>query len=147
MSIREYRLTSMEEPSDEILHQLMEQVAESARQSSANAKRVLQEKMQDFFYDFLIHFLYGISLSALFSKDIHQRSRLLCFTQHDHTGHAGFKISPFLKWTQLYPFRLFFYLFAIHQFPHLSPIEPTSDAEIDTCLYPQPSQLIANIAE
>ena len=47
MSIREYRLTSMEEPSDEILHQLMEQVAESARQSSANAKRVLQEKMQE----------------------------------------------------------------------------------------------------
>ena len=33
-----------------------------------------------------------------FSKDIHQRSRLLCFTQNDHTGHAGFKICPFLKW-------------------------------------------------
>lgn len=36
-----------------------------------------------------------------FSKDVHQRSRLLCFTQHDHTGHAGFKICPFLKWAQL----------------------------------------------
>lgn len=47
MGIKEYRLTSMEEPSDEILHELMEQVAESARQSSANAKRVLQEKMQE----------------------------------------------------------------------------------------------------
>ena len=35
-----------------------------------------------------------------FSKDIHQRSRLLCFTQNDHTGHAGFKICPFLKWAQ-----------------------------------------------
>ena len=35
-----------------------------------------------------------------FSKDIHQRSRLLCFTQNDHTGHAEFKICPFLKWTQ-----------------------------------------------
>ena len=33
-----------------------------------------------------------------FSKDIHPRSRLLCFTQNDHTGHAGFKICPFLKW-------------------------------------------------
>lgn len=47
MSIKEYRLTSMEEPSDEILHELMEQVAESARKSSANAKRVLQKKMQE----------------------------------------------------------------------------------------------------
>lgn len=47
MGIKEYRLTSMEEPSDEILHELMEQVAESARQSSASAKRVLQEKMQE----------------------------------------------------------------------------------------------------
>ena len=36
-----------------------------------------------------------------FSKDIHLRSRLLCFTQNDHTGHAGFKICPFLKWAQL----------------------------------------------
>ena len=25
-------------------------------------------------------------------------SRLLCFTQNDHIGHAGFKICPFLKW-------------------------------------------------
>ena len=35
-----------------------------------------------------------------FSKDIHQRSRLLCFTLNDHTGYAGFKIYPFLKWAQ-----------------------------------------------
>ena len=33
-----------------------------------------------------------------FSTDIHQRSRLLCFTQNDHTGQTGFKICPFLKW-------------------------------------------------
>ena len=33
-----------------------------------------------------------------FSKDIHLRSRLLCFTQNDHTGQTGFKICPFLKW-------------------------------------------------
>ena len=47
MSIKDYRLTSMEEPSDEILHELMEQVAETARKSSARAARVLQTKMQD----------------------------------------------------------------------------------------------------
>ena len=35
-----------------------------------------------------------------FSKDIYQRSRLLCFTQNDHTGQTGFKICPFLKWAQ-----------------------------------------------
>ena len=33
-----------------------------------------------------------------FSKDIHQRSRLLCFTQNDHTGQTEFKICSFLKW-------------------------------------------------
>ena len=33
-----------------------------------------------------------------FSKDIHLRSRLLCFTQNDHTGQTGFKICSFLKW-------------------------------------------------
>ena len=33
-----------------------------------------------------------------FSKDIHLRSRLLCFTQNDHTGQTEFKICPFLKW-------------------------------------------------
>ena len=36
-----------------------------------------------------------------FLKDIHQRSRLLCFTQNDHTGQTEFKICPFLKWAQL----------------------------------------------
>ena len=35
-----------------------------------------------------------------FSKGIHLRSRLLCFTQNDHTGQTGFKICPFLKWAQ-----------------------------------------------
>ena len=37
-----------------------------------------------------------------FSTAIRQRSRLLCFTQNDHTGQTGFKICPFLKWAQLY---------------------------------------------
>lgn len=46
MNITDYRLTSMEEPSDEMLHELMEQVAASARQSSAHAEHVLQEKMR-----------------------------------------------------------------------------------------------------
>lgn len=46
MSIKDYRLTSMEEPSDDILMELMEQVAVSARKSSANASRVLEEMMQ-----------------------------------------------------------------------------------------------------
>ena len=27
--------------------------------------------------------------------------KLLCFIQNDHTGHAGFKICPFLKWAQV----------------------------------------------
>ena len=37
-----------------------------------------------------------------FSKDIHLRSRLLCFTQNDYPGQTEFKICPFLKWAQLY---------------------------------------------
>ena len=47
MSIKDYRLTSMEEPTDALLHELMSQVVTSARQSSANAKQVLQRKMQE----------------------------------------------------------------------------------------------------
>lgn len=47
MSIKEYRLTSMEEPTDAMLHELMYQVAYSARQSSCNAKQVLKQKMQE----------------------------------------------------------------------------------------------------
>lgn len=47
MNIKDYRLTSMEEPTDAMLHELMSQVATSARQSSANAKQVLQQKMQE----------------------------------------------------------------------------------------------------
>ncbi len=36
MGIKEYRLTSKEEPSDETLHELMSQVAESVRSSTEN---------------------------------------------------------------------------------------------------------------
>ncbi len=46
MSIKDYRLTSMEEPSDEMLYELMGQVAEAARKSSDHANQVLQKKMQ-----------------------------------------------------------------------------------------------------
>lgn len=41
MKLNEYRLNSLEEPSDELLHQLMEQVAISFRESS---HRVEKEK-------------------------------------------------------------------------------------------------------
>ena len=44
MGIKEYRLTSKEEPSDETLHELMSQVAESVRSSTENSNRVLQQK-------------------------------------------------------------------------------------------------------
>ena len=44
---KKYRLTSLEEPTDEMLHALMEDVAAAARDSSARAeakkKRMLQE--------------------------------------------------------------------------------------------------------
>ena len=47
-------------------------------------------------------------LNAMFSIPnlkpyLHESAKsrgLLCFTQNDHTGHAGFKICPFLKWAQ-----------------------------------------------
>lgn len=47
MDIRNYRLTSMEEPTDEMQHELMRQVAESARQSTINANKVLQDKFEE----------------------------------------------------------------------------------------------------
>ncbi len=49
MDITGYRLSSMEEPTDEMLHELMSQVAESARESSANAKLALQRMLQETF--------------------------------------------------------------------------------------------------
>lgn len=36
--LRSYRLTSMEEPTDEMLHAIMEKVAAAARKSSARAE-------------------------------------------------------------------------------------------------------------
>ena len=46
MNIKEYRLTSTEEPSDEFLHELMRQVAESARNSSERAEQALHKMME-----------------------------------------------------------------------------------------------------
>ncbi len=48
-----------------------------------------------------------------FSKDIHPRSRLLCFTQNDHTGQTEFIICPFFKWAQYFIFNL---IFPLHLF-------------------------------
>lgn len=43
--LRSYRLTSMEEPTDEMLHAIMEKVAESARRSKASAKAVIDQRL------------------------------------------------------------------------------------------------------
>ena len=44
MGIKEYRLTTKEEHSNENLHELMSQVAEYVRCSTENSNRVLQQK-------------------------------------------------------------------------------------------------------
>lgn len=44
--LRSYRLTSMDEPTDEMLYAIMEQVAEAARRSSANAKAVVRKRLE-----------------------------------------------------------------------------------------------------
>lgn len=43
---KKYRLTSMEEPTDEMLQELMEGVAKAARDSSAKAEAELQRRLQ-----------------------------------------------------------------------------------------------------
>lgn len=44
--LRSYRLTSMEEPSDEMLQAIMEQVAESARRSTAKFQAELHRRFE-----------------------------------------------------------------------------------------------------
>ena len=44
--LHSYRLTSMEEPTDEMLHAVMEQVAESARRSSAKAESYIKQQFE-----------------------------------------------------------------------------------------------------
>ena len=44
--LKRYRLTSNEEPTDEMLHALMEDVAQAARESSAKAEAEKQRRLQ-----------------------------------------------------------------------------------------------------
>lgn len=45
--LRSYRLTSMEEPTDEMLHAIMEKVAESARQSTSRAEEAKRRMLAE----------------------------------------------------------------------------------------------------
>ena len=47
MKLNTYRLSSLEDPTDEQLQALMEQVAVAARESSRKAKRELERRMQE----------------------------------------------------------------------------------------------------
>lgn len=44
--LQSYRLTSLQEPTDEMLHAIMEQVAESARRSTAKFKAELHRRFE-----------------------------------------------------------------------------------------------------
>jgi len=44
---KKYRLTSMEEPTDEMLQELMEDMVNAARESSAKAKTELQRRLSE----------------------------------------------------------------------------------------------------
>ena len=46
MSIDTYKLTSMEEPTDEVLQALMEKVAQAARESNAKAEAEKRRRLQ-----------------------------------------------------------------------------------------------------
>ena len=48
-----------------------------------------------------------------FSKDIHRRSRLPCFTQNDHTGQTEFKICPLLKWAHIIEYEKIIFMLII----------------------------------
>ena len=45
--LRSYRLTSMEEPTDEMLHAIMEKVAAAARKSSARAAEIHRKRLAE----------------------------------------------------------------------------------------------------
>ncbi len=44
---KQYRLTSMEDPTDEMLHALMEDVAKAARESSAKAETEKRRRLSE----------------------------------------------------------------------------------------------------
>lgn len=45
--LRSYRLTSMEEPTDEMLHAIMEKVAAAARESSARVTAIHRQRLAE----------------------------------------------------------------------------------------------------
>lgn len=45
--LRSYRLTSMEEPTDEMLHALMEKAADAARESSMRAREFHRKRLAE----------------------------------------------------------------------------------------------------
>ena len=45
--LKSYRLTSQEEPTEEMLHAIMEQVAEVARKSSEDAQKEIQRRFEE----------------------------------------------------------------------------------------------------
>lgn len=47
LKLNEYRLNSMEEPSDELLYELMEKVADAARESLHKAELEKQRRMEE----------------------------------------------------------------------------------------------------
>ena len=47
--LKSYRLTSMEEPTDEMLHAIMEKVAEAARKSTARAEDAKRRMLAETF--------------------------------------------------------------------------------------------------
>ena len=53
------------------------------------------------------------SFMAISRKIFTRGSRLLCFTQNDHTGQTEFIICPFFKWAQYFIFNL---IFPLHLF-------------------------------
>lgn len=44
--LQSYRLSSLEEPTDEMLYAIMEKVAESARQSSAKVREMIFRRLE-----------------------------------------------------------------------------------------------------
>ena len=49
MKLNEYRLNSLEDPTDEMLYAIMEQVSIAAQESSLRAKKELERRMNQLF--------------------------------------------------------------------------------------------------
>lgn len=46
-SLRSFRLNSLDEPTDDMLHAIMEQVGEAAKESTKRAKQTLQRMFEE----------------------------------------------------------------------------------------------------